>query len=221
MENNDKSHIGTAAEVACYVLRTGRPGYEARFYPGLYRLCLQRNDVEEVIDLGYSGSRLLERLLSTPGELVDREALLSHAWAGRVVSQGSLNQQVYTLRQLLGDDRNREIIQTLPRRGYVFNPRFIVATHAAAAPAIPMIPMPAMGPAPAAMAAARMRRHWVVSALAGAAGVVLGLFMLGFAYLQHTDTRLVSAEVDGGKVYILYVNTPDPEAKKLVAETKL
>ncbi len=218
MENNDKSHIGTSAELACYVLRTGRPGCEARFYPGLYRLCLQRNGVEEVVDLGYSGSRLLERLLCTPGELVDRETLLSYAWAGRVVSQGSLNQQVYTLRQLLGDDRSREIIQTLPRRGYVFNRQFLVGVQTAAAPVLTSMPLP---PAVETVAVVRSRPHWAIPALAGAAGVVLGFFMLGFAYLQHTDTRLVSAEVEGGKVYILYVNTSDPEAKKLVAETKL
>src|SRR5690606_37272300 len=74
------------------------------------------------VDLGFSGSRVLERLLLAPGEVVSREELMNYAWEKRVVGQGSLSQQIYTLRQLLYDGRN-QIIQTLPRRGYLFNPQ--------------------------------------------------------------------------------------------------
>jgi DNA-binding winged helix-turn-helix (wHTH) protein len=89
-------------------------------------LTLIQNDREERVDLGFSGSRLLERLLLIPGEVVSREELMGFAWSDRIVGQGSLNQQIYTLRQVLGDESRREIIQTLPRRGYLLNPSFIL-----------------------------------------------------------------------------------------------
>lgn len=116
----------TFAPPTCLTIKTGRAGCYARFYPSLYQLTLVTNGVEEKIDLGFSGSRLLERLAQIPGDVVAREELISHAWSGRVVGQGSLNQQIYTLRQVLGDERDRTIIQTLPRRGYLLNPQHLV-----------------------------------------------------------------------------------------------
>ncbi|MGE8361659.1 winged helix-turn-helix domain-containing protein [Pseudomonas sp.] len=119
------------ATLSCLIIRTGRADCYAHFYPALYQLQLIRDGAEEKVDLGFSGSRLLERLLQNPGEVVAREELMSHAWSDRVVGQGSLNQQIYTLRQVLADEKNREIIQTLPRRGYLFNPNFLSTPPAA------------------------------------------------------------------------------------------
>ena len=116
----------TFAPPPCLTIKTGRGDCYARFYPSLYQLTLVTNGVEEKVDLGFSGSRLLERLAQIPGEVVAREELMSHAWSGRVVGQGSLNQQIHTLRQVLGDERERNIIQTLPRRGYLLNPQHLI-----------------------------------------------------------------------------------------------
>ncbi len=109
----------------CLLIKTGDADCIAYFYPALYQLILLRANHETKIDLGYSGSRLLERLLRVPGEVVSREDLMNYAWSDRVVGQGSLNQQIYTLRQILNDEKEREIIQTLPRRGYMWNPKYI------------------------------------------------------------------------------------------------
>src|SRR5690606_33153833 len=114
------------ASPPCLTIKTGRADCYAHFYPSLYQLTLETNGVEEKIDLGFSGSRLLERLAQIPGDVVAREELMSHAWSDRVVGQGSLNQQIYTLRQVLSDERERTIIQTLPRRGYLLNPQHLV-----------------------------------------------------------------------------------------------
>ncbi len=116
----------TFAPPPCLTIKTGRGDCYARFYPSLYQLTLVTNGVEEKVDLGFSGSRLLERLAQIPGDVVAREELMSHAWSGRVVGQGSLNQQIHTLRQVLGDERERTIIQTLPRRGYLLNPQYLI-----------------------------------------------------------------------------------------------
>lgn len=109
------------------------------FDPTLYRLTQDLGEDSKSIDLGYAGSRLLQRLLECPGEVVSREDLMEYAWPGRVVGQGSLNQQIYALRQVLGDESGREVIQTVPRRGYQFNARFL---EQQAAPAVAPPPEP-------------------------------------------------------------------------------
>lgn len=128
-------------------LRTGNQG-SARFDGGMHHLHLVAEDGSaERIDLGFSGSRLLARLLQNPGEVVAREELIAYAWPERVVGQGSLNQQIYTLRQILGDEKNREIIQTLPRRGYLFNPEHVLSEEPAADPLeTPQPPMTSVEP---------------------------------------------------------------------------
>lgn len=114
----DKTH--------CITLKNAK----ACFHPALFQLVIthetdDHTPVNERIDLGFAGTRLLEKLLESPGSVVSREALIEYAWSGRVVGQGSLNQQIYTLRQILQDEKEREIIQTLPRRGYLINPSFV------------------------------------------------------------------------------------------------
>lgn len=119
----------TAAEsLTCLTIQSGNADCLVHFYPSLYQLTLIKADTEENLDLGFSGSRLLERLLQTPGEVVSREDLMNFAWSDRVVGQGSLNQQIYTLRQILGDEKEREIIQTLPRRGYMLNTKHLTVS---------------------------------------------------------------------------------------------
>ncbi|WP_414058459.1 winged helix-turn-helix domain-containing protein [Pseudomonas sp. HR96] len=114
-------------------IKTGYPGGFAQFDSQLYQLELRNPGGLRRVDLGYAGSRVLERLLQQPGEVISRMELLRYAWADRVVSQGSLSQQIYTLRQLLGDEKQRRIIQTLPRRGYLLNPAALAAPQGDAA----------------------------------------------------------------------------------------
>lgn len=56
-----------------------------------------------------------------PGEVLDKDALLSAIWPGVVVEENSLTQNVSTLRQVLGEARgDHRYIVTVPRRGYEF-----------------------------------------------------------------------------------------------------
>lgn len=121
-----------------FFLLTGHNQTRCYFNVALHQLWLEsEGQPAQKIDLGFSGTRLLERLLRNPGEVVSRDELIAAAWPERVVGQGSLNQQIYTLRQLLGDEKNRAIIQTLSRRGYLFNPSHILCEQTAPAPASP------------------------------------------------------------------------------------
>lgn len=110
-----------------FILRTGNQGVFAHFTPSLYQIrIVDQNGSEYCHDVGFSGTRLLECLISSRGNALSREDLTAYAWPERVVGQGSLNQQIYTLRQLLNDDKERNIIQTLPRRGYLIDSASVV-----------------------------------------------------------------------------------------------
>src|SRR5205823_912969 len=62
---------------------------------------------------------VLLHLVSRPGEVVRREALLSQVWPGVVVGDDSLTQVIIKLRKALGDDPERPTyIQTVTKRGY-------------------------------------------------------------------------------------------------------
>jgi DNA-binding winged helix-turn-helix (wHTH) protein len=124
----------SSTTIACITIKTGQSGCNAYFYPSIYKLLVVDEVRRQKFDLGYAGSRLLERLLEFAGDAVGREDLIAYAWPERVVGQGSLNQQIYTLRQILGDEKSRKIIQTLPRRGYLFHPDFVSRTAEAVPP---------------------------------------------------------------------------------------
>lgn len=136
---NSPSKSSTSHEAsplpARLLLKTGSDERTICFYPSLFQLIIESNGVAERVDLGYAGSRLLERLLRDPGEVVPREDLMGFAWPDRVVGQGSLNQQIYSLRQIFCDEKGRDIIQTLPRRGYQFNPNYVIGREYDALPA--------------------------------------------------------------------------------------
>lgn len=203
--------------IACLIIRTGRSDCYAHFYPALYQLTLVKSGIEEKIDLGYSGSRLLERLLQEPGEVVSRDELMNHAWADRVVGQGSLNQQIYTLRQILGDEKSREIIQTLPRRGYLLNPNYLV--YPPSIDDIGAVSEPADTPAPPS---AFLRRHsrqrasWLILlSVFGIAGIIL--FTTLYQISQPKD--LHSSEMNLGSLHVHYIDQDSQRLQQLILQT--
>lgn len=214
----------------CPPLKTGREGCSAQFDRARYQLVLIHADKEEVLDLGFSGSRVLERLLQAPGEVVSRDELMVYAWEGRVVGQGSLNQQIYTLRQALFDAGN-QIIQTLPRRGYLFNPQYLIAEQAqpdeaTTAPVVTedaaMVPveLPAPISVPASEQPARRHRSWQTLALAGSGlMVMLGLATLGFR-LASSSAPSFTQTVDVGALEVLYVEKSQRLLDSLINETR-
>ena len=76
--------------------------------------------------IGRAESRLLELLLMEPGQTKSREEIIDYTWNDRVVASGSLNQAVFSLRNILNDSRDHEILMTVPRRGYCFNRLYVV-----------------------------------------------------------------------------------------------
>jgi DNA-binding winged helix-turn-helix (wHTH) protein len=210
-------------DIACSLLKSGRDGCMARFDRSLYQLSLIEGDDIERIDLGFSGSRVLERLLQTPGEVVSREELLRHAWQDRVVGQGSLNQQIYTLRQVLCDSAG-QIIQTLPRRGYLFNPNYLI--HAQETQATTRsasieqdTPMPAQ---PEATVTTQVRRSpWLMPSVLGTTLVVLlAVATLAYRFI-YTPTGSLTHNQTIGHLEVLYVEKSQQMLERAIQETRM
>lgn len=98
------------------------------FDPYIQRLTIHKNSAYEFVDLGFTHSRILELLINRSDTIVARDEIFEFAWSGRVVGQNSLNQAIARLRQLLGDDEKRQIIQTVPRYGYRLSSAFVSLT---------------------------------------------------------------------------------------------
>jgi serine/threonine-protein kinase len=80
---------------------------------------LSRADVELPLPPRVLG--VLECLVTRPGRLVSKQALMDAVWKDAVVTETSLTEAVSQLRQALADDPQRPaFVQTVHRRGYRF-----------------------------------------------------------------------------------------------------
>src|SRR5437763_14345712 len=73
------------------------------------------------VPINDKGIKLLSTLLRTPGEAVDKAALMDTAWPGMAVEESNLSVQIAALRKLLGAAHDGSAwIATVPRIGYRF-----------------------------------------------------------------------------------------------------
>jgi DNA-binding winged helix-turn-helix (wHTH) protein len=106
-------------------LRLHEASRYAQFSPTQHLLIVSDGNTSTRLELSYSSSRILELLIERADLIVDREEIFAFAWPGRVVGQNSLNQAISNIREVLEDDEQRVIIQTVPRRGYRFNSAYL------------------------------------------------------------------------------------------------
>lgn len=105
---------------------------------------------------------VLQLLVANPGRLMTKNDLHARVWGDRAVTDDSITQCLIDIRKALGDT-GREIVRTVPRRGYVFAAEVAVAS-----------PDPSL---PAAAPERRARRRLTAVAIAGAV-VCIGLAWL-------------------------------------------
>jgi DNA-binding response OmpR family regulator len=72
----------------------------------------------ESIELGSRAFDLLVVLLESRGSLITKDEIMRRVWPSTVVDECNLRVQMSALRKVLGEDR--EVIKTIPGRGYVF-----------------------------------------------------------------------------------------------------
>ncbi|MFM0392905.1 winged helix-turn-helix domain-containing protein [Paraburkholderia phytofirmans] len=78
------------------------------------RLMLESEDM----NLGARAFDILILIVAAGGRLVTRDELLTAVWKGVVVEESNLDVHLCVIRKKLGSDRN--LIMTVPRRGYRF-----------------------------------------------------------------------------------------------------
>jgi TolB-like protein/DNA-binding winged helix-turn-helix (wHTH) protein/tetratricopeptide (TPR) repeat protein len=74
---------------------------------------------DQEIRLRPQSFEILAYLVANHGRLITKEELLEEVWRGRAVTDDSLTQCLVDIRKALGDTE-REVVRTVPRRGYVF-----------------------------------------------------------------------------------------------------
>ncbi|MFP2428862.1 winged helix-turn-helix domain-containing protein [Enterobacter ludwigii] len=67
---------------------------------------------------------MLDVLINSSPEYMSRDALCDAIWDGRHVSDFTINQTINSLRKKIGDS-DKELIQTIPRKGYAIDVRFL------------------------------------------------------------------------------------------------
>lgn len=121
----------------------------------------------EIVSLGARPLAILIRLIDANGRAVSVAALREAAWPGLEVDANTVQSQISALRRALGDDR--DLIETVPARGYRFAGDLRIVEHPdadgaerAADPAAPATdPLP---PEPAPAAAAPLARNTLAQA---------------------------------------------------------
>ena len=64
---------------------------------------------------------LLACLIENRARVVSKDELIEMVWDGRIVSYGTLNTRINSVRRAVGDDGKRQaVIKTFPRRGFRF-----------------------------------------------------------------------------------------------------
>jgi len=90
-------------------------------------------------------ARLLDYMLSHPGELLTHDRLVEVVWDGRVVSNEAVRRAVFGLRQALAADGSDACIRTIHKKGYMADfPR--PSASEAAGEAVPDAPVPGAAP---------------------------------------------------------------------------
>jgi TolB-like protein/DNA-binding winged helix-turn-helix (wHTH) protein len=87
-------------------------------------------------------ARLLEYLVTHPGELMSHDRIIEAVWDGRIVSDEAVRRAVFSLRQALAVDGAESYIRTIHKKGYVaaFPPPVAVEPVLPDTPAIMPIP---------------------------------------------------------------------------------
>ncbi len=92
-----------------------------RLVPGA-RLLLRDG---QPVELGSRAFDLLHLLLSWRGMVVEKRMILGFVWPNTIVEESNLRFQMAALRKALG--RQRDLIKTIPGRGYIFAAAYEIA----------------------------------------------------------------------------------------------
>jgi predicted ATPase/DNA-binding winged helix-turn-helix (wHTH) protein len=86
-------------------------------------------------EMGGRAFEILEKLVQSGGELIDKYDLMKRVWPGAVVEENTLQAQISSIRKALGPDRG--LLKTVAGRGYRLLGDWVVRQEASAAAGMP------------------------------------------------------------------------------------
>jgi predicted ATPase/DNA-binding winged helix-turn-helix (wHTH) protein len=96
-------------------------------------------------DIGSRAFEIVETLVQSAGEAIDKYELMKRVWPGAVVEENTLQAQISAIRKVLGPDR--ELLKTIPGRGYRLLGAWIIRQEDFATASTLAAAMPAAQPA--------------------------------------------------------------------------
>src|SRR5687767_544865 len=72
------------------------------------------------VDATPKALEILRVLIENAGEVVSKEDLMKRVWADSFVEEANLSHHIFKLRKALGEQEERKLIETVPKRGYRF-----------------------------------------------------------------------------------------------------
>lgn len=128
---------------------------------------------------------VLVLLVERRGHLVDKDTLLKELWPNTFVEEGNLTQNISVLRRILTEGRDgKELIETIPKRGY----RFIATVKEIPAAPPQMLPDDTPRTETPSTVNATTKTSTIVRSLSGVAALVL-LAGLAVLYLRRSSPR--------------------------------
>jgi DNA-binding winged helix-turn-helix (wHTH) protein/Flp pilus assembly protein TadD len=154
-----------------------------RFEPFNARLICQGR----VIPLTAKAAETLRQLVEHPDTLVTKETLMSAVWPDTAVDDNNLNQQISSLRKVLGED-GATFIETVPRRGF----RFVVPVQQVAyGSSVSASPAPRPESADVVARIGRSRGMWL-----GAVAATIVLAVVAVGAMRWREQRRIFQESD-------------------------
>ena len=212
------SDKGIQTEAKKVLIQCASEGRQVIFWPSHNTLVIHEHNNRRKVELGYSSSRILEILIDRADTIVSRDEIFAFGWPDRIVGQNSLNQAISTIRELLADDEHREIIQTIPRRGYQFNSEFLVAPGQVSDMSAP-VPL-TLGVAPSPQVP-QGRLSWLRSWLSTESILMGATLILAMSFLWRIDWNLwlqpdfVKETDTQGLLTVWYTGATTPEVERL------
>ncbi|WP_236279602.1 winged helix-turn-helix domain-containing protein [Pseudomonas sp. PA-1-3F] len=212
------SDKGIQAEAKKVLILCASEGRQVIFWPSHNTLVIHEHNNQRKVELGYSSSRILEILIDRADTIVSRDEIFAFGWPDRIVGQNSLNQAISTIRELLADDEHREIIQTIPRRGYQFNSEFLVAPGQVSDMSAP-VPL-TLGVVPSPQVP-QGRLSWLRSRLSTESILMGATLILAMSFLWRIDWNLwlqpdfVKETDTQGLLTVWYTGATTPEVERL------
>src|SRR5262249_17429508 len=120
-----KKSLETSCKVLAFFLESAMERKPSHFYEfGDFRLDASQHLLwrdGKPLPLTPKALELLLLLVENSPRVVDKNELMQAVWPDSFVEETNLTRNIFTLRQVLSDDRNgNKFIETVPKRGYRF-----------------------------------------------------------------------------------------------------